>query len=175
MDDPLVTDDAAPHRRLTVVPERGHRGIADRRAAGGDPGRGSRSPAWYCAAAWSPTSRTPRSRWPGSRRMLDAVGPVAGPTARALAVGAQRCGATLGRRPDRGGRPEPHGGIRWERCSWVSPARSTARSRWRSGSRWEIRVAAVTRLCRCGASRATVICAGNQPGGATFANRPSPS
>ena len=79
-------------------------------------------------------------------QLLDAVGPVAAPTARALAVGARlRCGATWGVGLTGVAGPEPHGGhpVGTVFIGLAGPLDTEVVALALSGSRWEIRVAAV--------------------------------
>lgn len=79
-------------------------------------------------------------------QVLEAVGPVAGPTARALAVGArQRCGATWGVGLTGVAGPEPHGGhpVGTVFLGLAGPVDTVVVQLNLSGSRWDIRVAAV--------------------------------
>ncbi|GAB5900442.1 MULTISPECIES: CinA family protein [Mycolicibacterium] len=79
-------------------------------------------------------------------QVLDAVGPVAAPTARALAVGArQRCAATWGVSLTGVAGPEPHGGhpVGTVFLGLAGPVDTEVVELALSGSRWEIRVAAV--------------------------------
>jgi nicotinamide-nucleotide amidase len=79
-------------------------------------------------------------------QVLDAVGPVAAPTARALAVGArQRCVATWGVGLTGVAGPEPHGGhpVGTVFLGLAGPVDTEVVELQLSGSRWEIRVAAV--------------------------------
>ncbi|MEZ0341456.1 CinA family protein [Mycobacterium sp. pV006] len=78
--------------------------------------------------------------------VLDEEGPVAEPTARALAVGArQRCGATWGVGLTGVAGPEPHGGhpVGTVFVGVAGPVATTVEHLTLSGSRWDIRVAAV--------------------------------
>ncbi|WP_019969267.1 CinA family protein [Mycobacterium sp. 141] len=79
-------------------------------------------------------------------QVLDAVGPVAAPTARALAVGArQRCAATWGVGLTGVAGPEPHGGHAPGTVflGLAGPVDTEVVELRLSGSRWDIRVAAV--------------------------------
>src|SRR5689334_9181656 len=79
-------------------------------------------------------------------QLLDAVGPVAAPTARAMAVGArQRCGATWGVGLTGVAGPDPHGGhpVGTVFLGLAGPVGTDVVELALSGSRWEIRVAAV--------------------------------
>jgi nicotinamide-nucleotide amidase len=79
-------------------------------------------------------------------QLLDAVGPVAGPTARALAVGArQRCAATWGVGLTGVAGPEPHGGhpVGTVFMGLAGPVDTEVVQLALTGSRWEIRLAAV--------------------------------
>jgi nicotinamide-nucleotide amidase len=79
-------------------------------------------------------------------QVLEAVGPVAAPTARALAVGArQRCGATWGVGLTGVAGPEPHGGhpVGTVFIGLAGPVHTDVVALNLSGSRWDIRVAAV--------------------------------
>jgi nicotinamide-nucleotide amidase len=79
-------------------------------------------------------------------QVLDAVGPVAAPTARALAVGAQqRCGATWGVGLTGVAGPEPHGGhpVGAVFLGLAGPIDTEVVELRLSGSRWDIRKAAV--------------------------------
>lgn len=79
-------------------------------------------------------------------QVLDAVGPVAAPTARALAVGArQRCGATWGVGLTGVAGPEPHGGhpVGAVFLGLAGPIDTEVVELGLSGSRWNIRKAAV--------------------------------
>lgn len=80
------------------------------------------------------------------QEVLDAVGPVAVPTARALAVGAQqRCAATWGVGLTGVAGPEPHGGHRVGTVylGLAGPADTEVVELALGGSRWDIRIAAV--------------------------------
>lgn len=80
------------------------------------------------------------------QEVLDAVGPVAAPTARALAVGArQRCGATWGVSLTGVAGPEPHGGhpVGTVFLGLAGPVDTDVVELALSGSRWDIRMAAV--------------------------------
>lgn len=79
-------------------------------------------------------------------QVLDAVGPVAAPTARALAVGARsRCAATWGIGLTGVAGPEPHGGhpVGTVFVGLAGPVDAVVAQLALTGSRWEIRVAAV--------------------------------
>jgi nicotinamide-nucleotide amidase len=79
-------------------------------------------------------------------QVLDAVGPVAAPTARALAVGArQRCAATWGVGLTGVAGPEPHGGhpVGTVFLGLAGPVDTEVVELRLSGSRWDIRKAAV--------------------------------
>jgi nicotinamide-nucleotide amidase len=79
-------------------------------------------------------------------QVLEAVGPVAAPTARALAVGARhRCGATWGVGLTGVAGPEPHGGhpVGTVFLGLAGPVDTDVAQLNLSGSRWDIRVAAV--------------------------------
>jgi len=82
-------------------------------------------------------------------QILDEVGPVAGPTARALAVGArQRCDATWGVGLTGVAGPEPHGGhaVGTVFMGLAGPGESGAIEVVElqfTGTRWDIRIAAV--------------------------------
>jgi nicotinamide-nucleotide amidase len=79
-------------------------------------------------------------------QVLDAVGPVAAPTARALAVGArQRCAATWGVGLTGVAGPEPHGGhpVGTVFLGLAGPIDTEVVELRLSGSRWDIRKAAV--------------------------------
>lgn len=79
-------------------------------------------------------------------QVLDAVGPVSAPTARALAVGArQRCAATWGVGLTGVAGPEAHGGHPPGTVflGLAGPVDTQVVELALSGSRWEIRVAAV--------------------------------
>lgn len=81
-----------------------------------------------------------------AREVLDAVGPVAAPTARALAVGArQRCEATWGVGLTGVAGPEPHGGhpVGTVFLGIAGPVRADVVELRLGGSRWDIRLAAV--------------------------------
>jgi nicotinamide-nucleotide amidase len=87
-------------------------------------------------------------------QVLDEVGPVAAPTARALAVGArERCGATWGVGVTGVAGPEPHGGhsVGTVFVGLSGPQHIDVIELTLSGSRWEIRIAAaqaaIGRLC----------------------------
>ncbi|SEH84302.1 nicotinamide-nucleotide amidase [Mycolicibacterium rutilum] len=80
------------------------------------------------------------------REVLDDVGPVAAPTARALAVGAQqRCAATWGVGLTGVAGPEPHGGhpVGTVFLGIAGPVTTDVVALALTGSRWEIRLAAV--------------------------------
>ena len=79
-------------------------------------------------------------------QILEEVGPVAAPTARALAVGArQRCDATWGVGLTGVAGPEPHGGhaVGTVFVGLAGPADTEVVELRLSGSRWDIRLAAV--------------------------------
>src|SRR6476619_5803338 len=79
-------------------------------------------------------------------QLLDAVGPVAAPTARAMAVGArQRCAATWGIGLTGVAGPEPHGGppVGTVFLGLAGPVDTEVVELAFSGSRWDIRLAAV--------------------------------
>ena len=79
-------------------------------------------------------------------QLLDAVGPVAAPTAQALAVGArQRCAATWGVGLTGVAGPEPHGGhpVGTVFLGLAGPVDTEVVELALTGSRWEIRLAAV--------------------------------
>ena len=78
--------------------------------------------------------------------LLDDVGPVAEPTARAMAVGAQqRCGATWGVGLTGVAGPEPHGGhpVGTVFIGLAGPVDTDVVALQLDGTRWEIRLAAV--------------------------------
>lgn len=78
--------------------------------------------------------------------ILDEVGPVAAPTARALAVGAQqRCEATWGVGLTGVAGPEPHGGhdVGTVFLGLAGPVDTEVIELRLSGTRWDIRLAAV--------------------------------
>jgi nicotinamide-nucleotide amidase len=79
-------------------------------------------------------------------QILDAVGPVAGPTARALAVGArQRCAATWGIGLTGVAGPDPHGGhqVGTVFMGLAGPVDTEVVELQFSGTRWDIRMSAV--------------------------------
>lgn len=79
-------------------------------------------------------------------QVLEAVGPVAAPTARALAVGArQRCAATWGVGVTGVAGPEPHGGhpVGTVFLGLAGPVAADVVELRLSGTRWDIRKAAV--------------------------------
>jgi nicotinamide-nucleotide amidase len=79
-------------------------------------------------------------------QLLDAVGPVAAPTARAMAVGArQRCAATWGIGLTGVAGPEPHGGhaVGTVFLGLAGPVDTEVVELALSGTRWDIRIAAV--------------------------------
>jgi nicotinamide-nucleotide amidase len=81
-----------------------------------------------------------------SSQVLDTVGPVAEPTAHALAVGArQRCGATWGVGLTGVAGPEPHGGhpVGTVFVGFAGPMDTEVMTLALAGSRWDIRLAAV--------------------------------
>ncbi|OBK77602.1 CinA family protein [Mycobacterium sp. 1164985.4] len=81
-----------------------------------------------------------------AREVLDEVGPVAAPTARALAVGAQqRCGATWGVGLTGVAGPEAHGGhpVGTVFLGIAGPVQTDVVELLLHGSRWDIRLAAV--------------------------------
>ncbi|OBB74047.1 CinA family protein [Mycobacterium sp. 852014-52144_SCH5372336] len=81
-----------------------------------------------------------------TRQMLDEVGPVAAPTARALAAGArQRCEATWGVGLTGVAGPEPHGGhpVGTVFLGIAGPVEADVVELRLDGSRWDIRRAAV--------------------------------
>lgn len=82
------------------------------------------------------------------RRVLADVGPVAAPTARALAVGArQRCGATWGVGLTGVAGPEPHGDhpVGTVFLGFAGPVETEVVELALCGSRWEIRLGAAHR------------------------------
>jgi nicotinamide-nucleotide amidase len=79
-------------------------------------------------------------------QILHEVGPVAGPTARALAVGArQRCGATWGVGLTGVAGPDPHGGYQVGTVfmGLAGPVDTEVVELQFSGTRWDIRMSAV--------------------------------
>jgi nicotinamide-nucleotide amidase len=79
-------------------------------------------------------------------QILDEVGPVAGPTARALAVGArQRCAATWGVGLTGVAGPDPHGGYQVGAVfmGLAGPVDIEVVELQFSGTRWDIRMSAV--------------------------------
>ena len=79
-------------------------------------------------------------------QILDEVGPVAGPTARALAVGArQRCDATWGVGLTGVAGPEPHGGheVGTVFMGLAGPVGTEVIELKLTGTRWDIRISAV--------------------------------
>jgi nicotinamide-nucleotide amidase len=79
-------------------------------------------------------------------QILDEVGPVAGPTARALAVGArQRCDATWGVGLTGVAGPEPHGGhdVGTVFMGLAGPVHTEVIELKLTGTRWDIRISAV--------------------------------
>jgi nicotinamide-nucleotide amidase len=79
-------------------------------------------------------------------QLLDAVGPVAAPTARAMAVGArQRCASTWGIGLTGVAGPEPHGGhpVGTVFLGLAGPIDTEVVELALPGSRWDIRIAAV--------------------------------
>jgi nicotinamide-nucleotide amidase len=79
-------------------------------------------------------------------QILDEVGPVAGPTARALAVGArQRCVATWGVGLTGVAGPDPHGGYQVGTVfmGLAGPVDTEVVELQFSGTRWDIRMSAV--------------------------------
>jgi nicotinamide-nucleotide amidase len=84
-------------------------------------------------------------------RVLADVGPVAAPTARALAVGAhERCAATWGVGITGVAGPEPHGGhpVGTVFIGLTGPVDTEVIELTLSGSRWDIRLAAVHHAIR---------------------------
>ena len=82
-------------------------------------------------------------------QILDEVGPVAGPTARALAVGArQRCDATWGVGLTGVAGPEPHGGheVGTVFMGLAGPVDTVVIELKLTGTRWDIRLSAVREL-----------------------------
>lgn len=80
------------------------------------------------------------------RELLDEVGPVAAPTASALAEGARdRCAATWGVGLTGVAGPEPHGGhpVGTVYLGLAGPGSTEVAQLQLDGSRWEIRIAAV--------------------------------
>lgn len=80
------------------------------------------------------------------RELLDDVGPVASPTAAALAQGARdRCGATWGVGLTGVAGPEPHGGhpVGTVYLGLAGPGATDVAHLQLDGSRWDIRLAAV--------------------------------
>jgi len=81
-----------------------------------------------------------------ARQLLAEVGPVAAPTARALAVGVrERCNATWGVGVTGVAGPEPHGGhaVGTVFVGLTGPVDTEVTELTLSGSRWDIRIAAV--------------------------------
>lgn len=81
-----------------------------------------------------------------AREVLDEVGPVAAPTARALAVGArQRCQATWGVGLTGVAGPDPHGGhpVGTVFLGIAGPVQTDVVQLRLDGSRWDIRLGAV--------------------------------
>jgi len=92
------------------------------------------------------TERTKISLAGVAPQILDEVGPVAAPTARALAVGArQRCESTWGVGLTGVAGPEPHGGhdVGTVFLGLAGPVDTEVVELHLSGTRWDIRLAAV--------------------------------
>lgn len=84
-------------------------------------------------------------------QVLDEVGPVAGPTARALAVGARtRCAATWGVGLTGVAGPDPHGGspVGTVFIGLAGPTETEIVERRFTGDRWEIRISAAHEAIR---------------------------
>ena len=148
MDDPLVTDDArALVADLTV--RRQSVATAESLTAGllaatmaGVPG----ASAVLRGGLVTYTLDTKTDLAGVAPELLSDVGPVAEPTARALAVGAQqRCGATWGVGLTGVAGPEPHGGhpVGTVFVGIAGPVDTEVVALLLDGTRWDIRVAAV--------------------------------
>lgn len=148
MDDPLVTDDA---RRLVadLTVRRQTVATAESLTAGllaatlaGVPG----ASVVLRGGLVTYTEATKITLAGVARQLLAEVGPVAAPTARALAVGAhERCGATWGVGVTGVAGPEPHGGhpVGTVFVGLTGPVDTEVIELTLSGSRWDIRLAAV--------------------------------
>nr|WP_090344207.1 CinA family protein [Mycolicibacterium malmesburyense]CRL75532.1 CinA domain-containing protein [Mycolicibacterium malmesburyense] len=123
MDDPLVSDDAGAL-------------VADLTVRGQTVATAESLTAGLLAAALAGVAR----------EVLDEVGPVAAPTARALAVGArQRCQATWGVGLAGVAGPDPHGGhpVGTVFLGIAGPVQTDVVQLRLDGSRWDIRLGAV--------------------------------
>lgn len=148
MDDPLVTGDARALvadltvRRQTVATAESVTAGLVAAAMAGVPG----ASAVLRGGLVTYTEDTKIALAGVAPQLLDAVGPVAAPTARALAVGArQRCSATWGIGVTGVAGPDPHGGhpVGTVFVGLAGPVDTEVVELALAGSRWDIRVAAV--------------------------------
>lgn len=148
MDDPLVTDDARAlvadltvRRQTLATAESLTAGLLAATVAG-VPG----ASAVLRAGLVTYTVESKAELAGVAPELLADVGPVAEPTARALAVGAmQRCGATWGVGLTGVAGPEPHGGhaVGTVFLGFAGPADAEVVEVHLPGSRWDIRFGAV--------------------------------
>ena len=148
MDDPLVTDDARALvadltvRRQSVATAESLTAGLLAATLGGVPSASM----VLCGGLVTYTVETKIALAGVAPELLSDVGPVAEPTARALAVGAQqRCGATWGVGLTGVAGPEPHGGhpVGTVFIGIAGPVDTEVDALLLDGSRWEIRLAAV--------------------------------
>ncbi len=147
MDDPLVTDDARALvadltvRRQTVATAESLTAGLVAATLAGVPG----ASAVLRGGLVTYTVDTKVDLAGVAPELLADVGPVAGPTARALAVGAQqRCGATWGIGLTGVAGPEPHGGhpVGTVFVGLAGPVDTEVVALRLDGTRWQIRLAA---------------------------------
>ncbi len=147
MDDPLVTDDARALvadltvRRQTVATAESLTAGLMAATLAGVPG----SSVVLRGGLITYTVETKIDLAGVALELLDDAGPVAAPTARAMAVGAQqRCGATWGVGLTGVAGPEPHGGqpVGAVFIGLAGPTDTEVIALRLGGSRWEIRLAA---------------------------------
>ena len=148
MDDPLVTDDARALvadltvRRQTIATAESLTAGLLAAALAGVPG----ASAVLRGGLVTYTAETKIELAGVAPELLADVGPVAAPTARALAVGAmQRCGATWGVGLTGVAGPEPHGGhpVGTVFLGVAGPVDTDVVELHFDGTRWDIRLAAV--------------------------------
>jgi nicotinamide-nucleotide amidase len=148
VDDPLLTDDARgliadlTVRRQTIATAESLTGGLLAATLAGVPGASE----VLLGGLVTYTEQTKIALAGVAREILEEVGPVAAPTARALAVGArQRCDATWGVGLTGVAGPEPHGGhdVGTVFVGLAGPVDTEVVELRLSGTRWDIRFAAV--------------------------------
>jgi nicotinamide-nucleotide amidase len=147
VDDPLISDDARglvadlTVRRQTVATAESLTAGLVAATIAGVPG----ASVVLCGGLVTYTEPTKIALAGVAAQLLADVGPVAAPTARALAVGArERCGATWGVGVTGVAGPEPHGGhpVGTVFVGLTGPGDTEVIELTLAGSRWDIRLAA---------------------------------